>query len=83
MNTNNQGKRGDKMIKSNGQKWTPAQIAKQIVIGEMEIPAAFIDRYLETVPTQKESEAIFEAIERIRLRLCDKWNFDTFERSYR
>lgn len=71
------------MIKSSGQKWTAAQIAKQMVIGEMEISAAFIDRYLDDPPTDKESEDIFKAVERIRLQLCYKWNFDTFERTYR
>lgn len=71
------------MIKVSGEKFTATQAARQIVISEMEIPAAMIDRYLDEVPTDKESEAIFAAIEKIRIKLCDKWKFSTFERSYK
>ncbi len=71
------------MIRVSGEKFTATQVAKQIIIGEMEIPSSLIDRYLDDVPTEKESEAIFAAIERIRIRLCDKWDFSTFERTYR
>lgn len=71
------------MIKVSGQKFTATQAARQIVISGIEMPAAMIDRYLDDAPTDKESEAIFAAIEKIRIRLCDKWNFSTHERTYR